>query len=342
MSKRLTALFLALIMILCACRAENADPVQGSSAVGEPSEPQEERDPDFPATVAGVEIQSKPEKIAALNPSIVEILYDMGLGDALCGVGEACGQAQDMPNMGMPMLGSEIAPDITAILDSGAQLVLTASPIPQAAVQALSKAGIPLIRFEKPREVPLLPGYYEDIARAVLGEQAGRQRAQEFSQPLMEQYGRIRALSDAAQEKPLGAFAAFLPLTLATGDSMQGSLLEVCGIENAAADYTGWQYPQELLLPFNPQILVVDSRTVKADEVRAHPNYKTTPCVAQGKILEIDGSALENCGARLFESMARMALFAHSGWPLGQDAADAGAPDADTSGGEDAKDESAQ
>ncbi|MCI8622861.1 MAG: ABC transporter substrate-binding protein [Provencibacterium sp.] len=313
--KRLGALWLA--GLLCACGSQPPRPVpppdlpSSSSSQSEP----DAREPGFPVTVGGATLEKKPERVVSLNPSITEILCDLGLGPALAGVGD-WDNPPALPE-GASRCGTEIAPDIPAIRQAGAEAVLVLGPLPERARLQLEEADIPLIRLEKPETVEALPGYYEEIAKALLGEEEGPAAAAAFSEPLMAQWSALVQAASELPSHPLGAFMAYLPLTLATADSLQGRLLEQCGITNAGADYAGWQYPEELLLPFNPEVLVVDIRTVTPEEAAAHPNYKTTPCVLNGRVLGVDGSALENGGARLFETAGQIARLAGAELPPG-------------------------
>lgn len=299
-----------LAAAVCACSLQQpAGPALSSreSPESSQSEPQE-KDPNFPVTVGGAVIAERPERVVSLNPSITEILCDMGLKAMLAGIGEF-----DAPPFFLeekPRCGSETAPDIPAVLQTGAQAVLTLCPLPERAQQQLKEAGVPLVRLEKPERVEELPDYYAQIAKVLLGEEEGAVLAAAFSEPLMARFKVVTAAAEELSGHPLGAFAAFLPLTLATSDCLQGRLLEQCGIANAAADYADWQYPEELLIPFEPEVLVVDTRTVTPEEVTAHPNYRTTPCAVNGRILGIDGGAIENCGMRLFEAAEEIAQLA--------------------------------
>ncbi|MCI8442741.1 MAG: ABC transporter substrate-binding protein [Provencibacterium sp.] len=297
-------------LLFCACsRQLQKAPASSHPEPSESSSSESQKaDLNFPVTIGETVLSEKPERVVSLNPSITEILCDMGLQAALAGIGEF----DSPPSLSeeKPRCGSETAPDIPAVLQAGAQAVLSVSPLPERAQRQLEEADIPLVRLDKPERVEELPFYYEQIAKALLGEEEGATAAAAFYEPLMARFHLLLLAADELSEHPLGAFAAFLPLTLATSDCLQGRLLEQCGISNAAAEYSEWQYPQELLIPFEPEVLVVDTRTVTPEEVSAHPNYRTTPCAVNGRILGIDGSAIENCGQRLFEAAEEMALLA--------------------------------
>lgn len=297
----LGALALGLILAGCGWKLPGRGEVSSaSSSEEEEAEPVEE-DPNFPVTVAEVTIEKKPEKIVVLSPSIVEVLYDMGLEAPLVGVGQTCHYPEEAQDL--TVCGSEILPDTEKILELEPEWVLSLNPLPESASTALEKEGIQTICLQKPEEIEGLWDYYGDLARVVLGAEEGAGCAEDFAKPLMEAYQQIQQAGAAVETRPLGAYMALLPLTMATADSFQGKLISLCGIENAAQDYTDWQYPEELLLPFNPEVLVLDSRTVTAEEVMSHYNYQTTSCVTENRLLEVDGSAIENGGRRLFQAM---------------------------------------
>ena len=307
---------LVLGIILASCgwklpgRGEVSSP---SSSEEEEAEPVEE-DPNFPVTVAGVTIEKKPKRIVALNPSVVEVLYDMGLDAPLAGIGETCHYPEEAGDL--IACGSEILPDTEKILELEPEWVLSLNPLPESASTVLETEGIQTICLQKPEEIEGLWDYYRDLACVVLGAEDGAKCAEDFAKPLMEAYQQIQRAGAAVEARPLGAYMAILPLTMATGDSLQGELISLCGIDNAAQEYTNWQYPEELLLPFNPEVLVLDSRTVTSQAVVSHFNYQTTPCVTENRLLEVDGSAIENGGKRLFQTMLDMVHLADPGTDL--------------------------
>lgn len=279
-------------------------------ASSQSSQPESEPvDVNFPASVGGVSIEQKPERVISLNPAITELIYDLGLEAVLVGDSEYC----DYPAAAQTQTrcGSELMPDIGAISGRGAELVLTLSPLPKSAEQALAEKNILLITLKKPDSIEALPEFYTELCTALLGREAGKEAAERFYTPLLERYNASTLAAGGASARPISVFVAILPATLATGDSFQGALLEKCGMENAARNNANWQYPDDLLISLEPELLILDSRTTSAEAVMAHPNYKTTACVKNDKILPLDGAALENRGLRMFEAIDTMIAFAH-------------------------------
>lgn len=314
MKKFVALLLLSLVVIAavsgCGGREQEASEPSEPESASEESEPEEEPDPNFPVTVADVTIEEKPERVVSLNPSVTEIIYDMGIQDALCGTGDYCAYPTEAQSL--TLCGSEIAPDLDALWGVDPQVVVAASALPDEVIETLDTRGVPLVRLNKPDSFEDLPEFYREIARVFLGEEEGPAAADAFSAPLMERFEQMKMDSDGLdeEERPVGAFAALLPLTLATGDSMQGQVLEICGVQNVADEYEDWSYPKELLIPLDPDLLVYDTRTVTLDEIKNHENYSTTKCVQEDRLLGIDGAALENCGQRMFDEMERIADFA--------------------------------
>ena len=313
---KICTLALTLATLLCSCalvdwidgfmeRFQKDEKPAVSSSEPEPV------DPNWPVEMGDVPIEKKPKRVVSLNPSITELVFDMELDSALKGVDDYCSYPEQAKELAR--CGTEAMPEVEAIADEDAQLVLVLNELPAAQYEALLQADAEVIVLEKPQEIDKLPEYYEQIATIFLGKEDGPKRAKEFAEPLLAAYDEItEAVREADAPRPLGCFMALLPLTMATGDSLQGQLLEACGIENAAAENSDWQYPEDQLLAFNPEVLVFDTRTATLDEVKHHYNYKTTPCVVNERLLAVDGSAIENGGKRLFETVLEMARFANA------------------------------
>ena len=97
-------------------KEEAEPPVEDEPEILEPV------DPNWPVSAFGVEIESKPEKVAVASPALAEYIFDMGLAEEICAVPDFCGfsGAETKTNIGSVRL-----PDMDAIKEAAPEYILT-------------------------------------------------------------------------------------------------------------------------------------------------------------------------------------------------------------------------
>lgn len=70
---------------------------------------------DFPVEVNGLTIETVPQKVVVLSPSLAEVVSDMELAAALCGRAEECDYPEAVASL--PAVGGMLMPDVEAIAE---------------------------------------------------------------------------------------------------------------------------------------------------------------------------------------------------------------------------------
>ena len=110
-----------------------------------------------------------------------------------------------------------------------------------------------------------------------------------------------------------------MSFTIATGDSLENDLMEAIGLENIAADQTGWNYPEELAKAEGRkkfeslQVMYFDESvlTMKAD-LEKSAFYKGLQATLKDWYLPIRYDVMERQCMASFEQLLAMAEYA---WP---------------------------
>ena len=312
--KRGFALLLAaaLVFALPGCGKGENDK-DGSSASG---------DGNFPAEFDTGVVEQAPDAVVSLSPALTELAFDLGYGGKLVGVSDFCTD-EDGALDGLPNLGTVNAPKTDEILKLSPQVVVAVSPLTSADRKKLEKGGAAVIVLPLAEDLDGLETLYRDLGRVFGGDTDGAQAGKKLYD---EQVARLEGIRE--QVEAAGPFeAAYLrvmPLTLATGDTFPGRMLEEAGFENSASDYTGWVYPEDKAVDLMPQVLFFDE-AVGMDAVSGSIIYNTTPAYANAKCFAYDLEVFERQGVRMFDLLEQMADDA-----VGGSSADSGREDGDT------------
>lgn len=134
----------------------------------------------FPITINGVEFENAPQKIVSLSPFLTDVVCDIGAQGLLVGVCDYC-QTDEISSA-----GSAIAPDVDFIKNSGAELVLTTTPLPSDAQNTLANGGIKVLTLKSPVSLKTLENLYATMIAILTGNADFAVQAQQLFAPVNE------------------------------------------------------------------------------------------------------------------------------------------------------------
>lgn len=266
--KKCLAIMLALLLALMISGCGG-----GSSTPQQANEP--EADPEYPALVGGAIIEFRPSRVVSLAPSLTEKIYDLGHERRLVGISDHHG---DYPASiaHLPSYGIATLPDIDGILALGAHVVFSVSELPVDAMNALERAEIPLIILPSyAHSMAELEEIYMGISMALSGRTTGQIIGEQFIQIFNDRIDEIAA-RHAGSGRRNAAYLRSLDFMMATGDTLEGELMERIGFINIAAGQTGWVFEPEEANSEAGQELFQSVEVIFFDE-----NYVTTEALEQ-------------------------------------------------------------
>lgn len=324
--KKILALCLCIILMLTAAACSNED--DNSSNISEKAAKN-----DYPITVNGVTVEKQPGKVVSLSPSLTEIVYGLGYEGQLVGVSSYCdypAKASDKANCGTAQ-----APDLAKIKELAPQVLITATPLVESDLIALQQMDINVIQFSHAPDLDKVYTLYEDLARLFGGEEGGKTKAGQVLDPYKRQLSKMEENIKsylASGDKLRGAYLRMLDFTLATGDTLEGDILEMIGLQNEAAEYGEWTYPSDKAESLLPDVLFYD-KSIAPEVLKERPAYKTVEAVKNERCYPVDSVIFERQGLRMFDTILEMASLAYSEAVTAQPQAPASA-DEENSGGE--------
>jgi len=252
--------------------------------------------PDFPVTVEEVKIAEQPQKVISLSPGVTDILCYMRLDYLLCGVSDYCEVSCER---GLPRYGTAQAPQMAEIKASGVNLVLSQSELSALDKQQLSDWGINVVCFSPADSVSGLERLYTDIAAVMLGGLEGPQKGGYYFRRLN---GEISGIQPGSGKKILLMIGEG---TVATGDTLLGSLLTLAGYQNVAGSYTNYTMPQEEIANAQIDYLICSKEFSK--EIKSQEFFKKLDAVKNKNVAYISIGTFERQGFGLVEGMELIA-----------------------------------
>ena len=253
--------------------------------------------------MAGFEIAlDKPaSRIVALAAADCEILYALGAGDLLVGRGEYCDYPEEVKNVESVQSGYQTNIEQLLMLEPDVVIMpIMSQTIEQE--EALRAAGIQVVISDAQD----IEGVYTAIK--LLGAiTAKNEEAAKLCEDMQAVFNEIR--SDASGKT---VYFEVSPLewglwTAGTGTFMN-EIAQICGLENAFSDVSGWQaISEEQVLERDPDYIVTitmyyGSGLTPIEEIASRPGWDTLKAVSAGGIYNADSDMLSRPGPRLADA----------------------------------------
>ena len=192
------------------------------------------------------------QRIVALSPHLVELLYAAGAGDKAV----AAVDYSDFPPQAkvLPRVGSDAGINLEAVLALKPDLALAWPNVGTARfVNRIAELGVPTFRSE-PRELDDIPRTLERIGRLAGTETEAARAASAFRNRLAEIEKRF-----ASRPKVRVFYQVWdRPLQTVNGDHVISKVMRLCGAENvfAGLPLLAPEIDREAVLKANPQVIV--------------------------------------------------------------------------------------
>lgn len=243
-----------------------------------------------------------PRRIVSLVPSLTEILFTLGVGDAVVGCTIFCTQPPEGV-AGKTRVGGEKNPNLELIRELGADLVLAnVEENLREHVEILRAWGI-AVHVSYPRTVTEGIALVRELGQVVGADARGRSLAAALEARHRETRARL-----AGRPSPRVFYPIWRkPWMTLSRDTYAHHMLADCGGENVFAaraeryptvtlDEVARAAPEVILLPDEPYRF----RRVHAREFEAYPDL---PAVRDGRIHLVDGKLLTWYGPRIAEAL---------------------------------------
>ena len=289
MLKKFTAAFLAVCMtaaIFAGCAPKN----DISSGAGQQ---------DYPVTIGTVSLNAPPTGVAVLSPNLADVILSLDYEIMLKAKSADCTQND------LSVLPNVTADDAKKIKSLGADLVLTDSFLTENQLKAMAQEGINVLKIDRATSREDLDRLYSQVGAALKGAKTGYERGKKISQSIFLTIDDISRIIPETNVVTTVAYLYDLNGGVATGDTLEGKLIESAGLVNAASDGTGNKMDFESLLRANPKYIFCPTG-LKA-KLAASPEYAKLSAVKEGKVYEMDPNEMLLQGRGMVEAVSYMA-----------------------------------
>lgn len=255
-----------------------------------------------------VELPVPPRRIISLAPSLTEILFALGAGDAVVGVTEYADYPPEARTK--PSVGGGLDPNLEVIVALQPDLVLASADTNRwDTLIQLEQLRIPIYGAKAAR----VEGVLASIEK--VGEAIGRRH--EAERLIAEMRRRMAAVSDRVrdQAKPKVLYAVWIdPLIVAGRGTVIDDLLQMAGGANIV-QATGFpRYSLEEVSAHPPDVIILasDRGGLRDWEVlRRLPAWKEVRAVRDGAVRVIDANMVNRPGPRIAEAVELLARLLH-------------------------------
>lgn len=262
-----------------------------------------------------IRLESPPQRIIPLAPSLTEILYALGVGDRVVGVTQF---SHYPPEAGLkPKVGSYINLNVEKIISLGPDLVIgTVDGNEPGTVRMLKEAGIRVFLLD-PRDLSQI------IASvAILGRVCGVPETGDcLAARLQERVNRVLEKT-ASRKRPLVFLQINIqPIMSVSRTTYHHDLIRLAGGINMTGDEPQ-NYPRinlEEVLRRKPEVILISSmarggRFEKA--LREWMKWPSIPAVRNNRVYLIDSDLIDRPSLRIVSGLEAMARFIHpdAGW----------------------------
>lgn len=251
--------------------------------------------------LAGREItlNSQPQKVVSLVPSVTELLYALGAQDMLCGRDSYSTYPQEAAEL--PIMGDYNGPNVELIVAAQPDVVFTAGALQAEAETQLTNAGITVITAEATT--------LDDIKLSIqlLGAVCGKgDQATALCAQADDYITQIKALAAG-----MDCTAYYIVSCGEYGEYSVGpgsfiyDILTMGGVTLITKDME-YAYPQfsiEAIVSSNPSVIIADSYAATLETLQGMPGYKDLDTVKNGRVLFVDSDKASRPTVRFFEEM---------------------------------------
>jgi iron complex transport system substrate-binding protein len=300
---RLRSLTWLLLLVLLAVTAVACSDDEEETG-GPSSAPEATLSGTFPVTITDddgdeVTLTEAPDRIVALQPSFVEVLFAIGAGDGVVAADENTDyppEAADLPKL------SGFDPSVEAIVSEEPDIVLI-SYDPGGLKDALGSNGIAVLMLASPGD---LEGVYTQIN--ILGRVSGHAaEAQQLVSGMREDIAIIVAGIPEGTTAPRVYHEVDNTLYSVGPGSFLHDLYVALQADNIAAE-TGDAYPQlsnEAVIAADPEVIILADEEFgeSAETVAARPGWGEISAVKSGRVHGVDPDIMSRPGPRLVEAL---------------------------------------
>lgn len=259
----------------------------------------------YPVRVASVTITQTPEKVVCFSPSLTELSHALGYGSRLVGKTEDATYPEAVSSL--PTVGKTGNIDVKALLALQPDTVLSHQSLSKKEMDILEKAKIKVVVLPMANSLEGVKQLYEQLGLLYAGQLDGKSIAQKEYQKITDGLKQIQTILPPEDFK--NGFAYIIHPTngiVATGDTLESSLLSTVFGKNAAESGTDYTIEATVLAEKNPS-LILTADPYGLPHLESNKNYKDLAAAKAKKVATINSKLLASQSVRMVEGVKEVA-----------------------------------
>lgn len=267
-------------------------------------------DKDYPVEVANFVIDKEPEKIVILDPSTADIV-SYTKNDVKM-VGRSDEVNQEWLSI-VPSVGSAENPDIDAIKESGATIVLAGSTLSEDASESLKNNDIDVITMTQATSPKQLETNYVTLGKILGGEVTGSNEGADAYNKLLDEMDTVKTTVTSSKQTDVLYTVCYLysennELKMMTSGTYGDMLLGYTGAVNAAVNIEDNSVDVRTLKIANPNfVFYADDATLQS--IQSDPTLAQLTAVKNKKVLMVTSDEMNRQGQSALNTLQKMVEF---------------------------------
>lgn len=242
---------------------------------------------DYPVTVNGISIESKPERVVVLSDVLADVAIELGFKGQIVGKSSKCDQEEIATAIDVDVDDSI---DINKIKEISPQVVVYESELSNDQISEIRASHIKLIKIEKAKSRNDLERVYSSVGSIFNGAETG------YAYGKKDALNILMTLDDITRVVPKQTVlqtACYLfdesGTTIKDG-IFASQVIESAGVVNVAKDLDSDAIPMDKLIFSNPDWILCD-RSLK-EKIINNPSFAQLTAVKENKFIEINSNEI--------------------------------------------------
>lgn len=252
-------------------------------------------------------LETVPERVVSMAPSMTEMIFALGLGDHLVGRTDYCNYPAEVADI--QTIGSLRTPNVEGIIGLNPDLILMSTHASEEAAAMFDEAGIPYAVLTAQENFDGVYGILTQLGQIFKVEDKSNAIIESMQADVQTVIDALEGVEKKSVYYVVG-FGEGGDWT-ATGDTFIHEMLEMAGGANIAADATGWSYNLETLIEKDPDYIIVGELVGTKEEFETTEGYKDLRAVKEGHLFTINQDLLSRQGPRLANGLKAIVEILH-------------------------------
>lgn len=257
---------------------------------------------DYPVSLQGVNIITKPTRIVVLAPFLCDIVHTLGYDNSVIGRSQECSDTW-IPNA-VPV-GLEAAPDVEKIKSLQPELILIEKPLSEDALDALQSFDIKVLTFPRAKDFSQFGTLYTNVGATLGGASMGYKRAASCANSIYLSVMEINKLIPKEGEYFTACYLYDGMGHVATGDTLSNDLMQVSGAYDIASNASGCFMDINEVIAADPTYIFC--KPGMTTRLKQDPKFSNMRAVKQSRIYEMDPKLIEAQDNRMIDAVTFMA-----------------------------------